>query len=88
MKEARSVHPVIVLPRPGTLHVTVSGNRVSLTGDGDLASRAEFERGAAVARRLPASTLVLDISRPVLLRRAQHQRRAPARGGADPAAAT
>ncbi|HEX3512946.1 MAG TPA: MEDS domain-containing protein [Trebonia sp.] len=32
MKEARSVHPVIVLDRLGTLHATMSGNRVSLTG--------------------------------------------------------
>ena len=62
MKEARSVHPVIVLPRTGTLHVTVSGNRVSLTGDGDLASRAEFDAALRSLACLPASTLVLDIA--------------------------
>jgi hypothetical protein len=60
MKEARSVHPVIVLPSTGMLHVTVSGNRVSLTGESDLASRAEFDAALRSLAGLPASTLVLD----------------------------
>ncbi len=59
MKEARSVHPVIVLPRLGTLHVTVSGNRVSLTGESDLASRAEFD---AALRSLAACPLARSCS--------------------------
>jgi hypothetical protein len=62
MKEARSVHPVIVLDRLGTLHATMSGNRVSLTGESDLASRTEFDEALRSLASLPASTLVLDIS--------------------------
>jgi DcmR-like sensory protein len=62
MKEARSVHPVIVLDRLGTLHATISGNRVSLTGESDLASRTEFDEALRSLASLPASTLVLDIS--------------------------
>jgi hypothetical protein len=62
MKEARSVHPVILLPRAGTLHVTVSGNRVSLTGESDLASRAEFDAALRTLAALPAATVVLDVA--------------------------
>ena len=62
MKEARSVHPVIVLDRLGTLHVTASGNRVSLTGESDLASRTEFDEALRSLAGLPATTLVLDIT--------------------------
>jgi hypothetical protein len=62
MKEARSVHPVIVLPRLGTLHTTVSGNRVYVTGESDLANRAEFDSALRSLASLPAATLVLDIS--------------------------
>jgi hypothetical protein len=62
MKEARSVHPVVLLPRIGTLHVAVSGNRVSLTGESDLASRAEFDAALRTLAALPAATLVLDIA--------------------------
>jgi MEDS: MEthanogen/methylotroph, DcmR Sensory domain len=62
MKEARSVHPVIVLDRLGTLHTTISGNRVSLTGESDLASRTVFDEALRSLASLPASTLVLDIS--------------------------
>ena len=62
MKEARAVHPVTVLPRTGTLHVTVSGNRVSLAGESDLGSRAEFDAALRSLACLPASTLVLDIA--------------------------
>jgi hypothetical protein len=62
MKEARSVHPVVLLPRIGTLHVTASGNRVSLTGESDLASRAEFDAALRSLAGLPADTLVLDIA--------------------------
>jgi hypothetical protein len=62
MKEARSVHPVILLPRIGTLHSTVSANRVSLTGESDLASRDKFEAALRTLAELPATTLVLDIA--------------------------
>ena len=62
MKEARSVHPVIVLPRIGTLHVKVAGNRVALTGESDLASRAEFDAALRTLGALPADALVLDIA--------------------------
>ena len=62
MKEARSVHPVIVLDRLGTLHATLSGNRVSLTGESDLASRTDFDEALLSLASLSAATLVLDIS--------------------------
>jgi hypothetical protein len=62
MKEARSVHPVIVLGRLGALHATVSGNRVSLTGESDLASRTEFDEALRSLAGLPGGTLVLDIT--------------------------
>ncbi len=62
MKEARSVHPVIVLPRIGTLHVKVAGNQVALTGESDLASRAEFDAALRTLAALPADALVLDIA--------------------------
>jgi len=62
MKEARSVHPVIVLDRLGALHTTVSRNRVSLTGESDLASRAEFDEALRSLAGLPGPALVLDIS--------------------------
>jgi hypothetical protein len=62
MKEARSVHPVIVLDRLGTLHATLSGNRVSLTGESDLASRTDFDEALRSLASLSAPTLVLDIS--------------------------
>lgn len=62
MKEARSVHPVILLPRIGTLRATVSANRVSLTGESDLASRDEFDAALRTLAELPATTRVLDIA--------------------------
>jgi len=62
MKEARSVHPVTLLPRLGTLHATLSGNRASLTGDSDLANRAGFDAALRSLASLPATTLVLDIT--------------------------
>ncbi len=62
MKEARSVHPVIVLDRLGTLHAAVAGNRLSLTGESDLASRAEFDEALRSLAGLAGPTLVLDIT--------------------------
>ena len=62
MKEARSVHPVIVLDRLGTLHAAVAGNRLSLTGESDLASRTEFDEALRSLAGLAGPTLVLDIT--------------------------
>lgn len=62
IKEARSVHPVTVLPRPGLLHTTVSGSRVSVSGDSDLTNRAELDAALRSLGALPAATLVLDIT--------------------------
>jgi hypothetical protein len=62
MKEARSVHPVILLDRLGALHASVSGNRVSLTGESDLASRAEFDAALRSLAGLPGPALVLDVT--------------------------
>jgi hypothetical protein len=62
MKEARSVHPVILLDRLGALHASVSGNRVSLTGESDLASRAEFDAALRSLAGLPGPSLVLDVT--------------------------
>jgi MEDS: MEthanogen/methylotroph, DcmR Sensory domain len=62
MKEARSVHPVILLPRTGPLRATVSANRVSLTGESDLSSRDEFDAALRTLAELPATTCVLDIA--------------------------
>ena len=62
IKEARSVHPVILLPRIGTLHATMTGSRLRLTGESDLASRAEFDAALLSLAGLPATTLVLDVT--------------------------
>jgi hypothetical protein len=62
MEEARSVHPVILLPRLGALLTSVSGNRVSLTGESDLASRPQFDAALVSLASLPATTRVLDIT--------------------------
>jgi MEDS: MEthanogen/methylotroph, DcmR Sensory domain len=62
MSEARAVHPVILLPRLGTLHTTASGNRVTVTGDSDLANRASFDAALRSLDGLPATTLVLDLT--------------------------
>ncbi len=87
MDAARSVHPVIVLPRLGTLHAAVAGNRLSLTGDSDLASRTEFDAALRSLAGLARDHAGARHHRPVVLRRAQRGRRAAARGGADRAAA-
>ena len=39
-----------------------SGNRVHITGESDLANRAEFDAALRSLADLPAATLVLDIS--------------------------
>jgi hypothetical protein len=62
MTAARDVHPVTLLPRLGTLRAAVAGNRLVLTGDSDLTSRAEWHRALRSLASRPDETLVLDIS--------------------------
>lgn len=62
MNAARAVHPVIVLPRLGILHASVCGNRVSVTGDSDLANRTAFDAALRTLGALPATTLILEIT--------------------------
>ncbi len=69
MKEARSVHPVILLPRIGTLHATVSGNRVSPHRGKRPGQPGRVRRGAAVAGRTARHHARARHRRPVVLRR-------------------
>jgi MEDS: MEthanogen/methylotroph, DcmR Sensory domain len=62
MGAVRDVHPVTVLPRLGTLRAAFAGNRLVLTGDSDLASRAEFDRALGSLAGRADGTLVVDIS--------------------------
>ena len=59
---ARSAHPVIVLPRPGMLHVTVAEEGVRLSGDSDLASRDAFTQALRALDEAGGATPVLDIA--------------------------
>jgi hypothetical protein len=58
----RSAHPVIVLPRPGTRHVTAAADGVRLSGDSDLASREAFAEALRTLDARPGDTLVLDLT--------------------------
>jgi hypothetical protein len=62
MDAARSVHPVTLLPRLGTLHTAVSSGSVSIAGDSDLANRASFDLALRSLTSLPMATLVLDVT--------------------------
>ena len=62
MDAAQAVHPVMLLPRLGTLHASVCGNRVSVTGDSDLANRTAFDAALRALGGLPATTLVLEVT--------------------------
>ena len=62
MDAARNVHPVTLLPRLGTLHPSVCGNHLTLTGDCDLANRAAFDAALRTLGELPATTLVLELT--------------------------
>jgi hypothetical protein len=62
MNAAQAVHPVMLLPRLGTLHASVCGNRISVTGDSDLANRTAFDAALLALGGLPATTLVLEIT--------------------------
>jgi hypothetical protein len=59
---ARSAHPVVLLPRPGTLHTMVSSDAVSVSGDSDLANKASFEQALRTLAGRPGTSLVLDIT--------------------------
>jgi hypothetical protein len=62
MAAMRDLHPVTLLPRLGTLHAAIAGNRLILTGDSDLGSRAEWDRALRLLAGRPDDALVLDIS--------------------------
>src|ERR1700761_750651 len=62
MDAARTVHPVTLLPRLGTLHASVSGNCVYLSGESDLANRQGFDAALLALGGLPATTLILNIT--------------------------
>jgi len=62
MDAVRAIHPVTVLDRGGTLHVTLTSAGVTLTGDSDLSTRAEFDEALRTLAGLPTATLVLDIA--------------------------
>lgn len=62
MAAVHDVHPVTLLPRLGTLHAAITGNRLVLTGDSDLTSRAEWSRALRLLAGRPDDTLVIDIS--------------------------
>jgi hypothetical protein len=62
MAAACGVHSVTLLPRLGTLHAAITGNRLILTGDSDLTSRAEWSRALRLLASRPDDTLVIDIS--------------------------
>jgi hypothetical protein len=62
MQAAHAVHPVTVLPRVGTLHVAVTADGVTVTGDSDLANHGEFDAALRTLGALPRATLVLDLT--------------------------
>jgi len=62
MEAVRAIHPVTLLDRDGTLHVTPTADGIRLTGDSDLCTRAEFAAALGTLAGLPHGTLVLDIT--------------------------
>jgi hypothetical protein len=65
LEAVRALHPVTVLPAPGTLHVIPTETGIRLTGDSDLSTRDEFTAAMRLLEDLrpPAgSPLVLDLS--------------------------
>jgi hypothetical protein len=62
LQAARDVHPVTILGRLGTLHIGLIAGGIKLTGDADLATRAEFTGALRTLAGQPADVLVLDIT--------------------------
>lgn len=62
MDAVRAIHPVTLLDRDGTLHVTPTASGIRLTGDSDLVTRVEFGAALGTLAGLPHGTLVLDIT--------------------------
>ena len=62
MDAVRAIHPVTLLDRDGTLHVTPIAGGIRLTGDSDLCTRAEFAAALGALAGLRQGTLVLDIT--------------------------
>jgi hypothetical protein len=62
LEAARAVHPVSILGRLGTLHVTLIPGGIRLTGDSDLSTRAELTGALRTLASQPADNLVLDIT--------------------------
>jgi hypothetical protein len=61
MAAAHAVHPVTVLPRIGALHVALTADGITVTGDSDLANRGEFDAALGKLGSMQRATLVLDI---------------------------
>ncbi|HWG02992.1 MAG TPA: hypothetical protein VG164_14230 [Trebonia sp.] len=68
IEAVRAIHSVTVLPTPGALHVARTAGGLRVTGDSDLATRAEFIAALRLLEDLAAQAgpldneLVLDIS--------------------------
>ena len=62
MQAACDVHPVTIIGRLGALHVTLIASGIKLTGDADLATRAEFTDALRTLAGHLADVLVLDIT--------------------------
>ena len=62
MDTVRAIHPVTVLDRVGSLHVTLASAGVRLTGDCDVSTRPAFTGAMRTLAIRPGPTLVLDIA--------------------------
>ena len=62
MAAVRALHPVTILRRVGMLHAMLTAAGLRLTGDSDLATRAEFTAALRKLASRPEATLVLDIA--------------------------
>jgi hypothetical protein len=62
MAEVHAVHPVTLLPRVGALHVAANADGVTITGDSDLANRAEFSAALDTLGCMQRARLVLDLT--------------------------
>lgn len=62
MDSVLAVHPVTVLDRAGALHATTTPVGLRLTGDSDIATRAEFTAALDTLALRRGPTLVLDIT--------------------------